>query len=142
MDKVNKDDLVAFLHFGKVVEVIGPHNVVVEDVDRGSRFKVQGDSLIKAGFSADEFTTTKRVSMTEAAQLLIDAKNRPLSVCFTKADGEKRTLRGRLVSPEPLLGRSMVEDLDISRGHRLRQVDHRTIEWLIVDGKKYVVKTK
>jgi hypothetical protein len=33
----------------------------------------------------------------------------------------------------------MVEDLDISDGHRLRLVDHRTIEWLIVDGTKYSV---
>ena len=40
-----------------------------------------------------------------------------------------------------LLGRSLCEDLDLPEGrNRLREVDHRTIKYLIVDGVKYVVK--
>ena len=59
-----------------------------------------------------------------------------------KQDGTERTLRGKLVKPEPLLGRSMVEDLDSDdKKNRLRQVDHRTINWLVVDGVKYTVKS-
>jgi hypothetical protein len=38
-----------------------------------------------------------------------------------------------------LLGRSHVEDLDITEGHRLRLVDHRTIRWIIVNCVKYTV---
>jgi len=34
----------------------------------------------------------------------------------------------------------MVEDLEVKGVNRLRQVDHRTIKYLIVDGVKYMVK--
>jgi len=76
----------------------------------------------------------------KAAEILVNAYHRPLTVCFVKNDGTERTLRGRLVKPEPLLGRSTVEDLDVTNGNRLRLVDHRTIKWIVVDGTKYTVK--
>lgn len=55
--------------------------------------------------------------------------------------GENRTLIGHLDRTEPKLGRSSVTDLEIPIGeHRQRLVDHRTIQWLIIDGTKYIVK--
>ncbi len=56
--------------------------------------------------------------------------------------GEERTLVGHLVNAEPMLGRSQVIDLQLppDTGHRLRLVDHRTINWLIFEGIKYNVK--
>jgi len=66
--------------------------------------------------------------------------------------GEPRTLVGHLVDAEPLLGRSKVIDLEehfknIERRKKkepevseLKQVDHRHINWLILDNVKYVVK--
>ena len=60
--------------------------------------------------------------------------------------GEPRTLRGRLLSVEAKLGRSQVFDLDIDKqvkgdwDSRQRQVDHRTINSIIVGDTKYVVK--
>lgn len=66
--------------------------------------------------------------------------------------GEERTLIGHLVDVEPLLGRSKVIDLEehfknIERKQKkeaevpvLKQVDHRHINWLILNGVKYVVK--
>jgi len=66
--------------------------------------------------------------------------------------GEERTLVGHLVDAEPLLGRSKVIDLEehfknIDRKrkrepeiHSLKQVDHRHINWLILNGVKYIVK--
>jgi hypothetical protein len=41
------------------------------------------------------------------------------------------------------MGRSFMEDLDIekeAKGGRMREVDHRNILYLIVDGVKYVLK--
>jgi len=136
---VKRGDLMAFIYYAKVDEVNGDE-LKVTDVDHNKVFEVHGDSLIQSALSADQFSSTKRITKTKAAEILISSPNRPLSVCFEKADGTERILRGRLVKPEPLLGRSMVEDLDISSSHRLRQVDHRTIRWLIVDGTKYTVR--
>jgi hypothetical protein len=51
--------------------------------------------------------------------------------------GEKRILRGHLIRKEAFMGRSMVVDLDIENTHNERQVDHRSLDYLIVRGKKY-----
>lgn len=59
--------------------------------------------------------------------------------------GEERILTGYLVRTETGFGRSTVVDLALERGNaeydnRLRQVDHRTLNWLIYKNVKYVVK--
>lgn len=59
--------------------------------------------------------------------------------------GEERTLTGRMVQVETGLGRSQVIDLSIEKkegsyDNRLRQVDHRTINWLVSAGTRYEVK--
>jgi len=55
--------------------------------------------------------------------------------------GELRTMVGHLNHSEPRMGRSSVTDLEIPVGqHRNRLVDHRTINWLIINNVKYVVK--
>lgn len=55
--------------------------------------------------------------------------------------GEERTLVGYLLSAEPKMGRSQVIDLEISEAkHRIRLVDHRTLNWLILKNVKYSCK--
>jgi hypothetical protein len=140
--------LLAITHYVRVTEVIEGGTVLGVrrvDGDRGG-FNVNGASLVEQALSADTFSETVSVTMTEAARILIEARNVPFTVCFRKQpgpknpEGELRSLRGRYVKHEELLGRSMVEDLDLEGPYRLRQVDHRTIQWLIVCGTKYVVK--
>jgi len=71
----------------------------------------------------------------------------------TAYKGEERTLTGYLISVETGFGRSMVIDLkaDASKStpataekpawdSRIRQVDHRTLNWLIQKNIKYTVK--
>lgn len=113
----------------------------VDCLDKDSDFWIKGAELVRECLSADQHVAEETVTMTRAAEILVSSYNTPFTVCFTKAEGEERVLRGRLVQPEPLLGRSQVEDLDIDRSkHRIRQVDHRTIKWLIVGNVKYTVK--
>lgn len=138
--KVKKGHLMAFVYYGKV-ETATPGRLSIRNVDDNMSFRVEGNDLIERSFSADQYEEEIKVSKTRAAEILVSSYNRPFTVSFEKQDGDERVLRGRLVTPEPLLGRSMVEDLDIKSGHRLRQVDHRTIKYLIVDGVKYVVNT-
>lgn len=140
--KINEGDLMAFTYYAKVKTVVDNKQVVIMDVDdNDNEITVTGKELLENSFSADQYEKEeKHASKTRVAETLVNSPNRPLSVCFLKTDGSERTLRGRLVKPEPLLGRSMVEDLDLKGDNRLRQVDHRTIKWLIVDGVKYTVK--
>jgi hypothetical protein len=130
----------AFTYYVKV-ESVQSDQLIVADLDNNnSVIQITGRDLIERSFSADQYSEEEKISKTRAAELLVSSHNRPLSVSFMKTDGTERVIRGRLVRPEPLLGRSMVEDLDKTGKDRLRQVDHRTINWLIVDGVKYYVK--
>ena len=54
--------------------------------------------------------------------------------------GEPHTLIGRLSSKKAEFGRSMVIDLRIRKGYPVRLIDHRTIDTLIINGIKYVIK--
>ncbi len=55
--------------------------------------------------------------------------------------GEERTLIGYLLELNNLRGRSLVIDMEIPpEQNRIRQVDHRTINWLILKNIKYIVK--
>jgi len=85
---------------------------------------------------------TQKVSKTKAAELLINAKKEDVfTVRFKKADGRKRTLVGTLHNTENHMGRSNVIDHQVyGGGSQIRQVDHRTIEWLILRGTRYQVK--
>ena len=144
--QVRKGHVMAIVHYVRVEDIqnaasdSAAMNVSALDENGAGKFRVEGRVLIENALSADQFAEEITVTKTKAAEILVSSTNRPLSVCFEKQDGEERTLRGRLVKPEPLLGRSMCEDLDIASGYRLRLVDHRTIKWIIVDGVKYTVK--
>lgn len=141
--KVKQGDLMAFTYWGKIKSIQGGGSSVdVEGLDDQKQFAVHGAELICNSFSADQHHEEEKVTKTRAAELLTTSFNRPFTVHFEKQGGEGRTLRGRLLNPEPLLGRSYVEDLDVAgpSEKRIRLVDHRTILWLIVDCVKYIVK--
>lgn len=58
-----------------------------------------------------------------------------------KMAGEERTLVGYTLKLDAAYGRSMVVDLQQEdKSDRVRQVDHRTLNWLIFKNVKYVVK--
>jgi len=143
--KVKANDLMAFVNYVKVKQVLaGGEELIVTDLDHNKKdIKISGKDLVANSLSADQSETTEKVTKTEAAEILITLHNRPFTVSFEKADGSERLLRGRLVKHEALLGRSMVEDLDEpadgAKG-RIRQIDHRTLKWLTVEGVRYIVK--
>jgi hypothetical protein len=134
-------DLVAVVRFCKV-STVSPKGdgVTVKDIDDGLEFDINGQDMLKSLKSASEFSKQEKKSLTELATIVSQAFNKPITVCFDKADGSERTMIGRITSAEPLLGRSYMEDSEITTGHRLRQVDHRTVKWAIVDGVKYSLK--
>lgn len=145
-NKVKKDHILAMIDFVKVNSA-SPNSMTVTNVDTGLQFEVNGHQLIQACLSADVFETEEKVTMTRLAEEVISSYNIPITVCFDKQPDKKtgkveeRIMRCRLIRPEPLLGRSLVIDLDLpANEHRERQLDHRTLKWLIKNGTKFVKK--
>lgn len=148
--KVQNGHLMAIIYYVTVesTHYNGEKLTVKDAVGDTGRIDINGKSLIEASLSADQVHETVKVSRTQMAQLLIESHNRPFTVVFDKQDSKdgkdrERKLRGRLISHEALLGRSLVEDLDLpinEKGGRTRLVDHRTLKSLIVDGTKYELK--
>lgn len=140
---VREGDLMAFTYYGKIDDAMGEHLRVTDLMD-GKAFYVNGTDLIEASYSADRYEEEVKVTKTEMATILMKSYHIPFTVVFEKQNGEERTLRGILIEPEPVMGRSKVEDLDIIGGkqNRFRLVDHRSLISLIVGGKKYVIKGK
>lgn len=136
-------EIISFTYYTKVKTIDSASSIVVKDLYSKSKdplIGIRGLELVENCFSADQYATEVKSTKTEMAEKLIYSSNRPFTVCFEKADGTERTLRGRLISHESLLGRSMVEDLDIEEGYRTRLVDHRTIRSLILNNVKYTEK--
>jgi|APSaa5957512535_1039671.scaffolds.fasta_scaffold533055_1 hypothetical protein len=55
-------------------------------------------------------------------------------------EGQLTTLTCFLAKSEEKLGRSLIIDLSASWGKGFRQVDHRTVEELIIKNVKYTLK--
>jgi len=55
-------------------------------------------------------------------------------------EGEECTMTCHLVKAESVLGRSTVIDLLTTHANKFRQVDHRTINYLIIRNTKYLLK--
>lgn len=139
MAKNKVGDIVCMVKYAKVINV-KDGAIAVEDLDSGEKFNILGESLIDKLASADYSEGTQKASKTELAQILSESWCTPFTVTFTKMNGEEKVLRGRLVEPNNLLGRSLVEDLDKNSEERFAQVDHRTISSIIVGGVHYSLK--
>lgn len=137
--RFNPGEFAAVTHYVKVTNV-GADQITVEDVNlKNMKFDIKGKELLDNAKSASHFTETKKVSRTELATMLSTCYNTPFTINFDKADGQNRTLVGKLVEPEPILGRSKVFDFE-EPTVAWKQADHRTLHWMIVNGVKYQVK--
>ena len=111
-------------------------------------FKHVGDTVFTVCFNkqpaADEINTAIE-SLNKGKIVSIKEMKKTVKEAFK---GEERVLTGYLISTETGYGRSMVIDLALSRGDnpnwdsRIRQVDHRTLSWLISKNVKYIIKKK
>lgn len=114
-------------------------------LDKESRaIYITGKKLIESKFySNSQFNKTMKIGKNELAQKLLNTGDKIFTVCFTKANNEKRILIGHFHSAEPFLGRTNVIDLEVAstdktKGHRL--IDNRTIQWLVTDNIKYIAQ--
>lgn len=132
----------------------------------GQDITVSRDILEQQMYNASVFDTEEKISLTKVASALEKAGEACFTACFnTKVDekevasrlakatqdelknskalaseiltGKEHTLVGRLSKGESKLGRSLVIDLPTQF---YRQVDHRTLRWLVLKNVKYTVK--
>lgn len=107
----------------------------------GQEFTVKGPDLIEKSMnSSNYFEKEEKVSKTKAAEVLTNAGDTVFTVVFDKQDGTERTLIGKLIDTENLMGRCNVTDLEVTSGSNLRQVDLRTLKSIVYKGTKYTVK--
>lgn len=69
-----------------------------------------------------------------------DLKDRQKELAKTITEGRLTTITGFLVKSEEKLGRSTIIDLSQPYGKGWRQVDHRTIDEIIIKNVKYTLK--
>ena len=129
-----KNDIISLTKYF-VVSDASNSKVMAKDMENGEMVEIKGVQLVESLNSADYFSSSQKRTKTELAEILINAGVKPFTVVYKKQNGEQRVMRARFLSTEPLLGRSIVSDLD--DGGQIKQVDHRTIESIILDKVKY-----
>ena len=142
-------DKISMITFMEVTSVgIGNVHVTTED---GEKLSI-GNGVFEENIYSTQIDDEQKMSKTAIAELLTTARDAVIQVCFDKADGTERVLTGYVIGSEPLLGRSFVIDLEKPKklrknkkddqhwDERQRQVDHRTLKWLVYKGIKYKVK--
>ena len=147
-------DILSETQYYKVVEIVEKSNGLKTEKlvkvvnDRGFSFYI-GEAVVEEGiYTANQYSKEVQITRTELIQKFAHVGDTVFTVSFNKASGDERILIGYLVQVETGFGRSTVIDLQASKGSnpnhdgRLRQVDHRTLNWLIHKNVKHTVKSK
>jgi hypothetical protein len=122
------------------------HELQVTRTELIEIFRKVGDTVFTVCFNKQPDAET----INNAIESLNNGKILPIKemkkVVKEAFKGEVRILTGYLIATETGFGRSMVIDLELIRGEnplwdaRIRQVDHRSLNWLIWKNTKYTVK--
>lgn len=111
-----------------------------------------GDMIFTVNFNKQLREKEARVALLELYQHLEgektsqkDYEKKIKKIVKSTFQGEQRTLIGYKIGLDQNLGRTLVVDLEIRKGNRqadqrIRLVDHRTINWLIYQNVRYIVK--
>lgn len=160
-----------YISYTEYYEVTGVNDTSVHLKNERDFPIIADKKVVSEGmYTASQFNEEKKVSRSELASILENARDTIFTVNFNKqvsqasmaeklegADlssavarkrlakellrGPERTLTGYLVASEPRLGRSNVVDRTLPSGeHNQRLVDHRTINWMVYKNVKYVAK--
>lgn len=141
INKTKAGELISFTQYLKVVEITPEENSVIVSTETGKLIKYSGVDLIEAMKSSSQYE--KEVSMTknQLVNLMSEARDRIMTINFTKLDGSTRNMICRYLKAEPNLGRTLVKDLEVpSPENAMRQVDNRTINHIILDNILYKSK--
>ena len=96
-----------------------------------------GDTIFKVKFKkkVDAKNIEEKLSEIKFASLKKDAELKKLAKELV--EGEDCELTGHLIESDNNLGRSVIIDVHAPANNNIRQVDHRTIDWIILKNVKY-----
>lgn len=168
VNQIKVGDKLSRLSYLKILTVFS--SAVEVQNEEGVKWTIDKAIIEKECYSADQFTETKIVNRSELIEIFNKTGDNIYTVNFNKQakladafdavcnkgklksnatlkkelseamNGEERTLIGYTISREVAWGRSMVINLETEDKNRIRQVDHRTLNWLICQNVKYIVK--
>ncbi len=141
LSDMKKGDYISIVQYYEVLDPNVAHlnfgiGVDVQNVYNDQRTYLSKDIITRCVDSASFYKTEEKVSRTELAKILTQAKDAVFTVVFEKKNGEVREMTAHLIEHETLMGRSRVMDLE-KKGIRL--IDHRTLLSLVWKGVKYYV---
>jgi hypothetical protein len=162
--QIKVGEFLSEIQYYKVLEV-SSSGIFVKNI-RGLEFTIS-KSIVEEGLHSDrQFNEEQQVTRTELVQVLSNAGETVFTACFNKKLdakalkesfndpkisvksvaamqrmllGEERVLTGFLLSSDALSGRFQVVDLEDPEG-RAKQIDQRTLNWVILRNIKYTVK--
>lgn len=136
--KLKKGSIISTTLYMTVNSVNVKNGEIIVTDQHGRQLVTKGKEFIEKAFtSADQFTSTMKVSRTELIEYMLSAKDDVFTASFVKQDGTNRTMIAHLIGEETKMGRSLVMDLEEGGP---KQIDHRTLNWVILNGVKYTVK--
>lgn len=138
---IKEGEYLSFTQYLKVNSKTKDSIIVTNQFDQ--QLEITGIDLIESLNSAGQHNQVKIVGKNEMIDILHSAKDKVFTVNFIKMDNSERTLIGRLYNIESQMGRTNVVDLEIPKGDKtygIRQIDNRQINWIVLDGTKYVTK--
>jgi|1_EtaG_2_1085319.scaffolds.fasta_scaffold00140_8 hypothetical protein len=152
------------VQYYKVIDV-RPNNVKVRN-ERGMEFVIGKEIIEEGSFSADQFEGEEEITRTDLVQILANAGETVFTANFNKKLdvkqfkeafndpkntvksnaalermllGEPRTMIGYLTGADAISGRFQVVDLEAEKAFP-KQIDMRTLNWVILRNVKYTVK--
>lgn len=137
MNSSNKLAIGSFISIPLFLKVEEDEDGIVHGTtNQGTKVAIKKAHMPASTSTSGCFEGTVYRSLTDIVEIFTNLhENELFTVKFTKKDGSERVLRGRRISTNNL-GRSEVFDLE---ENGLRQVDHRTIQYLICKNKKYII---
>lgn len=134
-------DIISYTPYYQYVREEGPY-VFVKD-QRGEEIRISKSIIEFETFNDRQYVEEVKLSRTELIRKLHDVGDTVFQVNFIKKNGDPRTMTCKMVSIENGFGRSNVIDMKLQfagESDTVRQVDHRTLNWIILKNVKYSVK--
>jgi len=150
MSKLSRGDYLSRVSFMQVQAGSTQHGGFTVANEDGFVWGI-GSNIIKEECYSTQYKEEVKTPKTGIAEILMNANDAIIQVCFDKANGDERILTGYVIGAEVVLGRTIAIDIEkpkvIRKGkddkefdERQRLVDHRTLKWLIYKNVKYFVK--